>query len=477
MATVETITGEHWQIRVGDVMDGLASLADSSVHCCVTSPPYWGLRDYGFDGQIGSEKTPGEFVAKLVAVFAQVRRVLRDDGVLFVNLGDSYATGGGSVGRSPGGGDQGERFLRAGMIDTQPNRMKFGMAAGNKIGVPWRFALEMQDAGWILRQDVIWSKPAPMPESVRGTKWVRCRVKTVSGIQGDPVVNGMKAHSGDIRNTIGPGYYDCPGCDKCRDTRGLVLRNGSWRPTTSHEYIFQFVKSRSYFCDGDGSKETAVGGTPGNKTHKGKTAYEAGDRHHRIAAGLCDMGAVEARNQRSVWCVTSEPFKGAHFATFPTELPRRCLIAATSRGGCCSACAAQYAPVVESKRVATRPGTNSKVNRASDDADSPYHPHSGDMVGNRDPQRHTTTTVVTGYLPTCRCNATTSRPIVLDPFGGSMTTGQVAINMGCDFIGLEGNAEYAKLGITRLQTPWVPVSERKKPTKPKRRLRLQRELF
>ncbi len=151
----------------GDCREVLKTLPDGSVQCCVTSPPYWGLRDYGVEAQIGLERTPEAYVAALVEVFREVRRVLSDDGVVWLNLGDSYATGGGSVRHAPGGGDQGERFVRAGMIGTQPNRMKLdGFKPKDLIGIPWRVAFALQADGWWLRSDVIWSKPNPMPESV-----------------------------------------------------------------------------------------------------------------------------------------------------------------------------------------------------------------------------------------------------------------------------------------------------------------------
>lgn len=469
---VETINGEHWSIVVGDVMDGLAAISSGSVHCCVTSPPYWNLRDYGFNGQIGSEATPDDFVATMVKVFADVRRVMRDDGVLFVNLGDSYNRDPAKGGSGPNGknAEYSDLYGKSKSIQATVYRHMKKLKAiadeakkpiqlqpGDKIGIPWRVALAMQKDGWILRQDMVWAKPSPMPESVSDWRWRRCRIKTGSF-------------------QTGAKWIVCPGCDKCRDNGGMVLRKGSWRPTTSHEYIFQFVKSQNYFADGDGSKEPAVKGASGSRFDKGKTGKkDGGDRAQK---GCRESDESETRNQRSVWRLSPEGFTGAHFATFPTELPRRCIISATSRGGCCSACGSQYAPIIESKRTATRPGTNSKVNRVSVHDESPYQDHSGDICGNRDPQRHTTTTVVTGYLPTCKCNATVGRPVVLDCFGGSMTTGQVAINMGCDFIGLEGNPKYAQLGVKRLETPWTPVGERKKKTtKTRRPSEHQNELF
>lgn len=509
-AHLNTLKGPHWTLHVGDVLAGLAAVSTGSVHSAISSPPYWGLRDYGFAGQIGLEATPEEYVKSIVGVCREVKRTLRDDGTMFLNLGDSYATGGGAIGRSPGGGDQGERFLRQGMIDTQPNRMPLdGLKSGNLIGIPWRVALALQSDGWILRQCIVWAKPAPMPESVSGWRWVRCKTKT-GGSRGTENYRvgsfperPQQDHDG--RNFPASHGVDCLGCDKCRDTDGFVLKRGSWRPTTSHEFIFQFVKSAAYFCDGDGSKEPCSDPARRGSGNKAKSWGNNETNERSRGTGLVErqsgipLEPRETRNMRSVWRITSEGYNGAHFATYPTELVRRCLLAATSRGGCCSQCGSQFAPVVESRRSATRPGTNSKVNRASAEDESLYNGHSGAVVGNRDPQRHTTTTVVTGYRATCSCVADAgsvgtaaatektsdagsishvTRPVVLDFFAGSCTTGQVAINMGCDFIGIEGSAEYAKLGVQRLETPWQPKSDRTKAKTPRRkRSKRERLLF
>jgi DNA modification methylase len=475
---VKTLTGDHWTIHVGDVMEGLAAIPAGSVHCVVTSPPYWGLRDYGFEGQIGSEDTPAGFVSVMVDVFDSVKRVLRDDGVLFLNLGDSYADAQKWGGKTSGKHAKGLH----GTTGIGRNKINTGLAAKNAIGIPWRVAFALQECGWILRSEIIWAKPSPMPESVSGWRWVRCRKHIVSTRADDGTWHAEsypgKPHSArDGKQFALSTFCECTGCDKCRDTGGLVLKQGSWRPTKSHEQIFMFTKVTKYFSDGDGSKEAAAGGVPGNRTHKHKSESDKGDRKFRKAAGLLECGAVETRNMRSVWKIPAESYKEAHFATFPTELVRRCLSAGIAVGGCCSVCGSQFAPFVESLRRATRPGTDSKVNRVSQYADSPYEGHSGTIVGNRDPKRHSTVTNVIGYLPTCKCGAEASRPTVLDPFSGSATTGQVAINMGCQYIGIEANPEYAELGVQRLGTPWVPKSERKKSKPRRRKSRQQMELF
>jgi len=142
-----------------DVIDGLRSLPDQSVQCCVTSPPYWGLRDYGVEGQIGLEPSPEEYVARLVEVFREVRRVLRDDGTLWLNLGDSYNGSGGA------GGDYGPKGLKAGQ-PKYPGRHIQSLKPKDLVGIPWRVAFALQEDGWYLRSDIIWHKPNPMPESV-----------------------------------------------------------------------------------------------------------------------------------------------------------------------------------------------------------------------------------------------------------------------------------------------------------------------
>lgn len=276
----------------GDCREILPTLPECSVNTCVTSPPYWGLRDYGHENQVGQEKHPQEFVEEMVAIFREVRRVLRDDGTLWLNLGDSYATGGGAVGRCPGGGEQGERFLRAGMINTQPNRMKLeGFKAKDLVGIPWRVALALQADGWYLRQDIIWHKPNPMPESVR---------------------------------------------DRC---------------TKSHEYIFLLSKSERYYFDSEGIKEPAVCGANGSEFHTGKTGEHQLGRSQKVrpskpkgsfngkteameSTGQNAFRAVtETRNKRSVWTVALKPYKGAHFATYPQELIEPCIRAGCPEGG------------------------------------------------------------------------------------------------------------------------------------------------
>lgn len=261
------------RLLIGDCRERLRELEAESVHCCVTSPPYFGLRDYGVDGQIGLEETPDAFVAQMVEVFREVRRALRGDGTLWLNLGDSYANDG------KWGGTSGGKHVPAlhGATSIGRGRKTTGLKPKDLIGIPWRVAFALQADGWYLRQDIIWVKPNPMPESVR---------------------------------------------DRC---------------TKAHEYLFLLSKGPRYHFDAEAIAEAAARPEgPGTlDTHKYKygEAYKAGAGEHRTAANLDKIGPRETRNKRSVWTVGSEPFKGAHFATFPPSLIEPCILAGCPVGG------------------------------------------------------------------------------------------------------------------------------------------------
>ena len=231
-----------------------------SVNCCVTSPPYFGLRDYGNDEQIGLEETPEAFVESLVNVFREVKRVLADDGTLWLNLGDSYA----GSGRGPAG-NLGSKNNERHMEDKHSCLTPKGLKPKDLIGIPWRVALALQADGWYLRQDIIWSKPNPMPESVT---------------------------------------------DRC---------------TKAHEYIFLLSKSPKYFYDADAISEPAIyaGDDRGSRT----------DSRRGTECNSMSGKTGETRNKRSVWEVTTKPYSGAHFATFPPDLIKPCILAGCPAGG------------------------------------------------------------------------------------------------------------------------------------------------
>ncbi len=268
----------RWSVILGDARTALASIEAGSVNACVTSPPYWGLRDYGVDQQIGLEGTPDAYVAEMVSVLREVRRVLREDGTCWINIGDSY------TGASTGRNDEGEADIarRAAAFGTGKLKAKLatemsargsakklppGLKSKDLVGIPWRLAFALQADGWYLRSDIIWHKPNPMPESVTD------------------------------------------------------------RPTKAHEYVFLLTKRDRYAYDAAAVAEVATNRAPGNVTHKGVSAYAAGDDHHRTKAGLA--GAKETRNARTVWTIASEPCAEAHFE----ELPRRCILAGCPKDG------------------------------------------------------------------------------------------------------------------------------------------------
>lgn len=268
---------EHLTILAGDCREKLRELEDGSVQTIITSPPYWALRDYGHPGQIGQEPTPNAYVEALLEVFREAKRVLRDDGTLWLNLGDSYA---GSGGMSGGSGASTMRITQpssrrgadirfdAQRIDTLPPK--------NLIGIPWRVAFALQADGWILRSDVIWHKPNQMPESV------------------------------------------------------------SDRPTKAHEYLFLFAKSERYYYDAEAIREelspVTVADLAGRKRLDNKGSH--GGVRADLARSRTDYVPADGkRNKRSVWSIHTAAYGGAHFAVFPPELVEPCVLAGAPAGG------------------------------------------------------------------------------------------------------------------------------------------------
>ena len=252
-------------ILQGDAIERLKDIEDNTIQCVVTSPPYWGLRDYGKDNQIGLEETPEEYVNNIVNVFREVKRALKDDGTLWLNLGDSYVA---NKGDSKAGFNEryfGKKFKTNKQSDTYKNtniKIKNPNAPKNLVGIPWRVAFALQADGWYLRQDIIWHKPNPMPESVT---------------------------------------------DRC---------------TKSHEYIFLLTKSANYYYDANAIKEPAQDWGTRDRSNFRKGTKDKLLIHHGLKnANFAELG----RNKRSVWKINIKPYKDAHFATFPEELPTLCI--------------------------------------------------------------------------------------------------------------------------------------------------------
>jgi DNA modification methylase len=458
-------------ILQGDALEKLRELPSESVHCCVTSPPYWGLRDYGtaeweggeldcdhvekstrgdsgrptcsprpcydgkpnetfqqfardcgkcgakrIDAQLGLEKTPHEYVAKMVEIFREVRRVLRKDGTLWLNLGDSYNNvGGGTAFNEPEGS----------LLAHRNEAHKGGQAAKKWVknlkpkdlcGIPWRLAFALQADGWYLRSDIIWSKPNPMPESVTD------------------------------------------------------------RPTKAHEYLFLLTKSPRYFYDAEAIKEKAEESSGGwqSRARNGLETQSAAtikcDDRNDGGACIGPNRAGSSRNKRSVWTVATAPYPEAHFAVYPPDLIKPCIMAGTSARGCCAKCGAPWERVVESEREATRSGRFSAT-----DHTAPHFQAKGSGGNTELRYRYETTTKTLGWQPGCECNlsggrsqkkssiedgaptveaSVTAMPAqalpripctVLDPFAGSGTTGAVALELGRKAVLIELNPKYVGL--------------------------------
>ena len=255
------------KILHGSCLDRLKDLEDQSINTCITSPPYWGLRDYnGESEQLGLEETPEEFVENLVNVFREVKRVLRDDGTVWLNLGDSYSSGGRT--KTTNQTLRGDKDY--GVTRPKPSE---GIKPKDLIGIPWRVAFALQADGWYLRQDIIWHKPNPMPESVK---------------------------------------------DRC---------------TKAHDYIFLLSKNPNYYFDNEAIKEDAVAKdrAAGNKVPQKGTDQPFSETKQGLIKA--QQKKYQKRNKRSVWTVTTKPFKGAHFATFPMDLIEPCVLAGCPEGG------------------------------------------------------------------------------------------------------------------------------------------------
>ncbi|PBP65947.1 site-specific DNA-methyltransferase [Pseudomonas syringae] len=297
------------QILVGDCIDMMRTLPDESVHTCVTSPPYYGLRDYGVEGQIGLEETPAEFIARLVDVFREVRRVLRANGTIWVNMGDTYASiaGGYAPGGSAGKHDMVSHATRGAVLRGKRRSPPMGLKQKDLMGIPWRLAFALQDDGWYLRQDIIWHKPNPMPESTRD----RC----------------TKSHEYLFLLSKSPRYYYDQNAIKepvalssiVRMAQDLEQQHGSDRVPGKSNGPMKAVRSRrDSFKREDSKREQAIPGqTVG--THR----PDRSDSEY----------PMDMRNKRSVWMVPTQGFKGAHFATFPPDLIRPCILAGAPRGG------------------------------------------------------------------------------------------------------------------------------------------------
>ncbi len=352
-------------------------LKDKSVQMCVTSPPYWGLRDYGIDNQLGLEQTPEEYVENMVAVFREVWRVLRDDGTLWLNLGDSYNGSGGA------GGD----YNKGGLKEGQPKygrKFTDNLKPKDLVGIPWRVAFALQADGWYLRNDIIWHKPNPMPESVK---------------------------------------------DRC---------------TKSHEYIFLLTKNARYYYDNKAVKEGFSEKEAGwIKSGAGITTFGLSGQaipgdNNQPSSTLGGRPNPSGRNKRTVWTMTTKPYKGAHYATFPPELPEVCIKAGTSEKGKCSDCGSPWERIIEKGDASHLSETESTYEKDSNAGRIALLRQAARADGNE----YSQSTKTLYWEPSCECGKEPVPCIVLDPFIGSGTTCMVARDLGRNSVGLDLSLEY-----------------------------------
>jgi len=400
---------------IGNVLDVLRLLPNENVQCVVTSPPYWGLRDYGVDGQLGLESNPdclgwatgnlcGEcYVCKMVQVFREVKRVLRKDGTLWLNLGDSYVGGAKKINEgSKQKTNKGARWEGKDYIATLKCKVP-GLKTKDLCGIPWRVAFALQADGWWLRSDIIFAKKNPMPESSKD------------------------------------------------------------RPSRAFEYVFLLAKSKRYFYDWYAVQEPLAEATvkrsaspfypdhpkakEWRRTGQGSGARDAQTFNTEVYAKIAE-GKKTMRNMRNVWWIATEPFPEAHFAVMPTKLVEPCIKAGTSEYGCCPKCGAPWERVVEKRRYARN---------ELDKNDPRYRPNRykgayTDINGKGDAGYTEAKTL--GWCPTCSCGIEETVPcVVLDPFGGAGTTNLVAARLGRSSIYIDLNPQYVDMAVKRLGNP------------------------
>jgi DNA modification methylase len=459
----------------GDALAVLRSLPAESVHCCVTSPPYWGLRDYGtakweggdagcdhktgrdkpvastvtggiphmgsegiqrdacakcgarrVDSQLGLEPTPGLYVQHMVEVFREVRRVLRPEGTLWLVLGDSYNGAGPRTGTNGKGNERGQGKKHTTSVST--------LKPKDLVGIPWMVAFALRADGWWLRSDVIWAKPNPMPESVTD------------------------------------------------------------RPTRSHEYVFLLTKSVHYFYDAEAVKEPQKPCTTERYKYgwngvddDGSNGSRTGSAYKKMKQGMTmgeAMGGNGKRNRRSVWFIATQPYSGAHFACYPEKLVEPCIKAGTSERGCCPKCGAPWARVVKREK-------DSEMGRATGKSGQVFGKTRGSSSSTLALQwqgwtEHGPRHITLGWSPTCECYGALREqfgytdeeltpelfrllgyhlseglpPVpctVLDPFAGSGTTGQVAVELGRRAVLIDLNPEYRPMQVERVAAARAPL--------------------
>ena len=393
-----------------DVRETLKMIPDKSIQMVATSPPYWGLRDYQAEGQIGLERTPEDYVKHLVAVFREVRRVLRDDGTLWLNLGDSYWGGKGKSNfayvKEAGDRDtlqHGHSNETGGRGVTRPQDGKHPtLKPKDMVGIPWRVAFALQEDGWYLRSEIVWAKG----------------VSFCSGYSG-----------------------------------GVMPESVRDRPTSGHEKVFLLTKNPQYFYDAVAVREADVTGDT-RRPHTSIGAWELDGRPDvKRHGGEQRDKPASGRNLRNVWTIHPKAYQGAHFATWPEALVEPMILAGTSEKGCCVSCGEtlQRCQISYGGRDWRNDKMKSKGIPGELAGDGSYKRGQSSSPLN-DTKKH----VTVGWESSCECSSGVTRCIVLDPFSGSATTGAVAMRLGRNYIGIDINAEYLDLAVARLRGNSAP---------------------
>lgn len=403
----------------GDAKEVLMMMDDESVHCGVTSPPYFGLRDYGVAGQIGMEKTPEEYVARLVEIFRELKRVLRDDGTFWLNIGDSYA----GSGRGPTGHNGiGNQKERQGFVDPGTSKAN-GCKAKDMIGIPWMLAFALRADGWYLRADLPWIKRNSMPSSVTD--------RPASSIEHVFLFSKSRKYYYDYVATMQPSSESY---NKDKRPRGVIRQ--CVNPTSKYPNEGQFKKQ-------DGTGNNTYTGFNGRYEPNGMGLrfMRDSDFFFRTWQGL--MHNEDGEPMALV--VNPRGYKGAHFACFPVQLVEPMILASTSEKGVCPECGAPWIretaktfvpqqDVVDPEKLAK--GSNKGLD---------------DSNGWNETPRGSTAVETTGWQPTCSHNLTPIPATVLDPFAGSCATGVACQWHNRNFIGIELKPDYIELGEKRLR--------------------------
>jgi len=401
------------KIYQGHSLDILKTFPNESVQCVVTSPPYFSLRSYldtenpNKHLEIGFDNSLQEYITNLTSLFSEIHRVLRKDGTFWLNLGDTYA--GNKLGNTQGTYSSNlkyanpEKDLESFRKENEYKKtVPMGLKSKDLIGVPWRVAFALQDAGWYLRSDIIWAKSISFNSKYTGS----CLPES------------------------------------CKD-----------RPTKSHEYLFLLTKSPKYFYDKEAVQEKAQDWGSRNRDEFRGGTTDPKLKHHGLAD--CDFSA-SGRNLRSVWTVNPKPFKGAHFATFPEKLIEPCIKAGTSEYGCCVNCGKPYKRITvkgnadeEHKKTCGADSNGEYLGLATKDYDSARAQNASEVKARI--LAGMVKTKTTGWKKDCKCLTNDIKPcVVLDPFFGAGTTGVVSKKLGRSWVGIDLNPEYCEIARTRI---------------------------